>query len=65
MCANLGETKILEPLQSIFAQPLKGSRVRQLFVLTDAVLALVRENAVSNHYFAIAIGSGGDAGFVQ
>jgi hypothetical protein len=54
---------------SIFNQSLKRAGVRELFVLTDGevsnrdrVLALARENGVSNRCCAIGIGSGTYAG---
>jgi hypothetical protein len=59
-------------LVSIFQQPLKGTGVRQLFIITDGevsdtdrVLELGRSNSMSNRCFAIGLGSGADAGLVQ
>jgi hypothetical protein len=55
-----------------FNRFLKGTGLRQLFVITDSegsntdrVLELVRRNAVSTRCFAIGLGSGADIGLVQ
>jgi hypothetical protein len=70
--ADFGGTEIYSPLAAIFGEPLIGTGVRQLFVITDGevsntdrVLELCRRNSSSNRCFAIALGSGADAGLVQ
>jgi hypothetical protein len=70
--ADLGGTEIYAPLTSVFGQRLKGSGVRQLFVITDGevsdtdnVIALGRSHASQNRCFAIGIGNGADAGMIE
>jgi hypothetical protein len=70
--ADLGGTDIYAPLAHVYGQPLKGSGVRQLFLITDGevsdtdrVIDLGRAHASQNRCFAIGIGSGADAGLIE
>jgi hypothetical protein len=65
MQADLGQTDLLCPLKSVCEKPPVGSGVRQVFVLTDAVIEVVRNSANKNRVFAIGIGSGADPGLVE
>jgi hypothetical protein len=72
MNADLGGTEILTPLESIFKRPVKGSGVRQIFVLTDGevlntstVIETCRAHRDQNRCFAIGIGAGADSGLIE
>jgi hypothetical protein len=71
MPANLGGTEILAPLEWIFNQPLKGTGMRQVFLITDGevhntseVIGKARANRNLNRCFTIGIG-GADAGLIE
>ena len=70
--ADLGGTDIFSVLKYVFAQPLKGSGQRQVFLLTDGevhntdqCVRLARENSGDNRVFTLGIGAGADSGIVH
>ncbi|XP_078471869.1 von Willebrand factor A domain-containing protein 5A-like [Lampetra planeri] len=65
MRANLGGTKILEPLVAIYRSACRPEHSRQLMVLTDGevsntrdVISLVKKNASKHRCFSFGIGDG-------
>ncbi|XP_056296400.1 von Willebrand factor A domain-containing protein 5A-like isoform X2 [Pseudoliparis swirei] len=72
MKANLGGTKILEPLKHIYSQPCIPSQPRQLFVFTDGevgntkeVINLVKQNSGSHRCFSFGIGEGASSALIN
>ncbi|XP_073725017.1 von Willebrand factor A domain-containing protein 5A-like [Misgurnus anguillicaudatus] len=69
--ANMGGTKILQPLEHIYSQPCYPEHPRQLFVFTDGevgntkeVLDLVRLHAKSHRCFSFGIGEGASTALI-
>ncbi|XP_063349131.1 von Willebrand factor A domain-containing protein 5A-like [Pelmatolapia mariae] len=72
MKANLGGTKILEPLKYIYSQPCIPNQPRQLFVFTDGevgntkeVIDLVKKNSNSHRCFSFGIGEGASSALIN
>ncbi|XP_069107148.1 von Willebrand factor A domain-containing protein 5A-like isoform X2 [Argopecten irradians] len=70
--ANLGGTEILQPLESLYAQPLHTAKFRQVFLLTDGdvsntnqVITLARRNAANTRIFTFGIGEGASTSLVR
>lgn len=70
--ANLGGTELLKLLTDLFHTDVKISWQRQIFLVTDGevekreeVVNLIKENNVYNRIFAIGLGNGSDAGFLE
>ncbi|XP_069107146.1 von Willebrand factor A domain-containing protein 5A-like [Argopecten irradians] len=70
--ANLGGTEILQPLESLYAQPLHTATFRQVFLLTDGgvsntnqVITLARKNANNTRIFTFGIGKGASTSLVR
>ncbi|XP_069107143.1 von Willebrand factor A domain-containing protein 5A-like isoform X2 [Argopecten irradians] len=70
--ANLGGTEILQPLESLYAQPLHTATFRQVFLLTDGgvsntnqVITLARKNADNTRIFTFGIGKGASTSLVR
>ncbi|XP_073725021.1 von Willebrand factor A domain-containing protein 5A-like [Misgurnus anguillicaudatus] len=69
--ANMGGTKILQPLEHIYSQPCYPEHPRQLFVFTDGevgntkeVLDLVKLHAKSHRCFSFGIGEGASTALI-
>lgn len=72
MRANLGGTEMLSMLEELFKKEVKIGCQRQLFIITDGevyerqkVIQKVTENRCYNRIFAIGLGHGADAGFLD
>ncbi|XP_073688694.1 von Willebrand factor A domain-containing protein 5A-like [Garra rufa] len=71
MQADMGGTKILQPLKHIYSQPCYPDHPRQLFIFTDGkvfntkeVLDLVKSHAHSHRCFSFGIGEGASAALI-
>ncbi|XP_073725015.1 von Willebrand factor A domain-containing protein 5A-like isoform X2 [Misgurnus anguillicaudatus] len=71
MRADMGGTKILQPLEHIYSQPCYPEHPRQLFVFTDGevrntktVLDLVRLHTKSHRCFSFGIGEGASTALI-
>lgn len=72
MKANLGGTEMLNMLDELFKDEVKTGDQRQIFIITDGevyerqkVIQKVEENNGFNRIFAIGLGHGADAGFLE
>ncbi|XP_078471868.1 von Willebrand factor A domain-containing protein 5A-like [Lampetra planeri] len=72
MSANLGGTKILEPLVAIYRSAFRPEHSRQLMVLTDGevsntrdVISLVKKNASKHRCFSFGIGDGASTELIK
>ncbi|XP_069107151.1 von Willebrand factor A domain-containing protein 5A-like isoform X1 [Argopecten irradians] len=70
--ANLGGTELLQPLESLYAQPLHSTTFRQVFLLTDGdvsntnqVITLAKKNADNTRIFTFGIGEGASTSLVR
>ncbi|XP_059187471.1 von Willebrand factor A domain-containing protein 5A-like [Centropristis striata] len=72
MEADLGGTKILDPLKHIYSQSCIPNQPRQLFVFTDGevtntkeVIDLVKKNSGSHRCFSFGIGEGASSALIN
>ncbi|XP_059187942.1 von Willebrand factor A domain-containing protein 5A-like [Centropristis striata] len=72
MKANLGGTKILDPLKHIYSQSCIPNQPRQLFVFTDGevgntkeVINQVKKNSGSHRCFSFGIGEGASSALIN
>lgn len=70
--ANLGGTQLLSLFDDLFKEDVKVGSQRQVFLITDGevyerekVIQKVEENNGFNRFFAIGLGHGADAGFLE
>ena len=70
--ANLGGTEMLLMLDDLFQDEIKIGSQRQIFIITDGevyerskVIQKVDDNCSMNRIFAIGLGHGADAGFLD
>ncbi|KAK8871880.1 von Willebrand factor A domain-containing protein 5A [Tritrichomonas musculus] len=70
--ANLGGTEMLQLFDELFKDEVKTAGQRQIFIITDGevyerqkVIQKVEENSYFNRIFAIGLGHGADAGFLE
>ncbi|XP_043937304.1 von Willebrand factor A domain-containing protein 5A-like isoform X2 [Protopterus annectens] len=70
--ADLGGTKILEPLQDIFSKSLEKDYTRQVFLLTDGevsntaqIIEEVKKHASTHRFFTLGIGEGASTSLIK